>query len=169
MSPPLPHPVSVTTRAWLALTVVLLAGMIVILVRAPSLRLDDQVNAAVLRLFARARTPWLTTSPTGSPRSAGWGATAVGLSAVALTMAFRRWRHLLVFLCSLFLLEIAIQVIDSGLRRPRPTACASSRPGRNSAQAISVTILTLLLMGIAYCLIVPGRSALTRSQPSRSS
>ena len=58
--PPLPHPVSVTTRAWLVAVVVVLAGVIVILVRAPSLRLDDQVNAAVLRLFARARTPWLT-------------------------------------------------------------------------------------------------------------
>ena len=58
--PPLPHPVSVTTRAWLILAVVGLAGVILISVRAPSLRLDDQVNSAVLRLFARARTPWLT-------------------------------------------------------------------------------------------------------------
>ena len=48
--PPLPHPVSVTTRAWLVLTVVVLAGVIVISVRAPSLRLDNQVNSAVLRL-----------------------------------------------------------------------------------------------------------------------
>jgi hypothetical protein len=36
--PPLPHPVSVTTRAWLVLAVVVLAGGIVISVRAPSLR-----------------------------------------------------------------------------------------------------------------------------------
>ena len=50
--PPLPHPVSVTTRAWLVLAFVVLAGVIVISVRAPSLRLDDQVNAAVLR-FSR--------------------------------------------------------------------------------------------------------------------
>jgi tRNA A-37 threonylcarbamoyl transferase component Bud32 len=158
--PPLPHPVSVTTRAWLVLTVVLLAGMIVILVRAPSLRLDDQVNAAVLRLFARARTPWLTDVANGiSAVCSGWGATAVGLSAVALTMAFRRWRHLLVFLCSLFLLEIAIQVIDSGLTRPRPYGVRVIAAWAGfSAPAISVTILTLLLMGIAYCLIVPGRS-----------
>ena len=62
---PLPHPVSVTTRAWLVLAVVVLAGMIVISLRAPSLRLDDQVNTAVLRLFARARTPWLTGAARG--------------------------------------------------------------------------------------------------------
>ena len=74
--PPLPHPVSVTTTAWLVFAVVVLAGVIVISVRAPSLRLDDQANAAVLRFFARARTPWLTdvargisaAGPAGEPR-----------------------------------------------------------------------------------------------------
>ena len=50
--PPLPHPVSVTTTAWLVLGAVVLAGVIVISLRAPSLRIDDQVNTAVLRLFA---------------------------------------------------------------------------------------------------------------------
>ena len=157
--PPLPHPVSVTTRAWLVLAVVVLAGVIVISVRAPSLRLDDQVNAAVLRLFARARTPWLTGVASGiSAAGSGWGATVVGLSAVALTMAFRRWRHLLVFLCSLFLLEIAIQLIDSGLTRPRPYGVPIIAGWAGySAPALSVTILTFFLMGIAYCLVVPGR------------
>ena len=67
--PPLPHPVSVTTRAWLVFAAVVLAGVIVILVRAPSLRLDDQVNAAVLRFFARARTPWLTDVARAKSRS----------------------------------------------------------------------------------------------------
>src|ERR1700687_5963795 len=79
--PPLPHPVSVTTRAWLVLTVVVLAGVILISVRAPSLRLDDQVNTAVLKLFARARTPWLTDVANGIyVAGSGWGATLVGLS-----------------------------------------------------------------------------------------
>ena len=119
--PPLPHPVSVTTRAWLVLAVVVLAGVIVISLRAPSLRLDDQVNSAVLRLFARARTPWLTGAARGiSAAGSGWGATVVGLSAVALTVAFRRWRHLLVFLCGLWVLEVAMALITSVTTRPRP-------------------------------------------------
>ena len=157
--PPLPHPVSVTTRAWLALAVVVLAGVIVISVRAPSLRLDDQVNSAVLRLFARARTPWLTDVANGiSAAGSGWGATVVGLSAVVLTMAFRRWRHLLVFVCSLFLLEGAILLITEGMTRPRPydVPIIAGWSGY-SAPALSVTILTFLLLAIAYCLVVPGR------------
>jgi hypothetical protein len=157
--PPLPHPVSVTTRAWLVLAVVVLAGVIMISVRAPSLRLDDQVNSAVLRLFARTRTPWLTDVAHGiSAAGAGWGATVAGLSAVVLTIVFRRWRHLLVFLCTLFLLELAIELITEGMTRPRPygVLIIASWTGY-SAPALSVTILTFLLMGIAYCLVVPGR------------
>ena len=157
--PPLPHPVSVTTRAWLILAVVVLAGVIVISLRAPSLRLDNQVNTAVLRLFARARTPWLTDVANGiSAAGSGWGATVLGLSAVVLTIAFRRWRHLLVFLCSLFLLELAIQFITEGMTRPRPYGVLIIAGWAGySAPALSVTILAFLLISIAYCLVVPGR------------
>jgi tRNA A-37 threonylcarbamoyl transferase component Bud32 len=157
--PPLPHPVSVTTRAWLVLAVVVLAVVIVISVRAPSLRLDDQVNSAVLRLFARARTPWLTDVARGiSAAGSGWGATVIGLSAVALTMVFRRWRHLLVFLCSLYLFELAIEFITEGMTRPRPYGVLIiGRWTGYSAPALSVALLTFLLISIAYCLVVPGR------------
>jgi tRNA A-37 threonylcarbamoyl transferase component Bud32 len=157
--PPLPHPVSVTTRAWLVLAVVVLAGVIVISVRAPSLRLDDHVNSAVLRLFARARTPSLTDVANGiSATGWGWGATVIGLSAVVLIIVFRRWRHLLVFLCSLFLLELAMELIAEGTTRPRPYGVLIIAGWTGySAPALSVAILTFLLMGIAYCLVVPGR------------
>ena len=157
--PPLPHPVSVTTKAWLVLAVVVLAGVIVISVRAPSLRLDDQVNTAVLRLFARARTPWLTGVADGiAAAGSSWGASVVGLSAVVLMMVFRRWRHLLIFGCSLFLLELAIQFIAEGMTRPRPYGVTIIAGWAGySAPALSATVLTFLLVSIAYCLVVPGR------------
>ena len=157
--PPLPHPVSVSTTAWLAAVLVVLAGAIVVSVRAPSLRLDDQANAAVLRLFARGRTPWLTGAARGVVAAgSGWGATVVGVSAVAATMAFRRWRHLLVFLCSLLFLELAMQLITDAVQRPRPYGVAIIAGWAGySDPAISVAILTLFLMAITYCLVVPGR------------
>ena len=136
-----------------------LAGAIVVSLRAPSLRLDDQANAAVLRLLARARTPWLTGVAHGiAAAGSGWGATVVGLSAVVLTMVFRRWRHLLVFVCSLFFLELAMQLITDGLQRPRPYGVPIIAGWAGySAPAVAVGILTLFLMGVAYCLVVPGR------------
>ena len=75
-------------------------------------------------------------------------------------MAFRRWRHLLVFLCSLFFLELAgyCRSIEAMLRGRGRTACRSSAGWAGySAPALPVAILTTLLMGIAYCLVVPGR------------
>jgi tRNA A-37 threonylcarbamoyl transferase component Bud32 len=157
--PPLPHPVSVSTRAWLVLAVAVLAGLVLVSVRAPSLRLDDQVNSAVLRLFARARTPWLTGIARGiSVADSGWGATVVGLSAVALMMAFRRWRHLLIFGCSLAFLELAGFWINRELARPRPYGVPIIAGWAGySAPALPAGILTILLMGIAYSLVVPGR------------
>ena len=81
-----------------------------------------------------------------------------GLSAVVLTIVFRRWRHLLVFLCSLFLLEVAITLITSGTTRPRPYGVLIiGNWAGYSTQAVTVAVPTFLLISIAYCLVVPGR------------
>jgi membrane-associated phospholipid phosphatase len=84
----------------------------------------------------------------------------LGLSVVALTIAFRRWRHLAVFVGSLLVLEfVGGTWIYYPLSRPRPygvpiigswTGYASGSP--------PVVVLTFCLMGIVYCLAVPGRA-----------
>ena len=112
---------SFSTTAWLILGAVALAGAFLASQHTPWLRIDDRANTWVLRLLAGIRTPWLTGVANGINRAgSGWGATALGLSVVALTMAFRRWRHLLVFLGSVLFLEIAGTSIYFGLSRPRP-------------------------------------------------
>jgi membrane-associated phospholipid phosphatase/tRNA A-37 threonylcarbamoyl transferase component Bud32 len=157
--PPLPHPFAVSTAAWLLLAAVVLAGAILITQHSPSLRLDDRFSTWVLRGLAGMRTPWLTDVANGiKVAGSSWGVTVLGLSAVALTMAFRRWRHLLVFVCSLFFLEIVGQWIYFGLSRPRPYGVPIIASwGGYSAPSAPVAVLTIFLMGIAYCLIVAGR------------
>jgi hypothetical protein len=119
--PPLPHPLNITTTAWLILGAVVLAGAFLAAQHTPWLRVDDRASTWVLRLLAGIRTPWLTDVANGiNGAGSGWGATALGLSVVALTMAFRRWRHLLVFLGSVLFLELAGTSIYYGLSRPRP-------------------------------------------------
>jgi tRNA A-37 threonylcarbamoyl transferase component Bud32 len=77
---------------------------------------------------------------------------------VALTMIFRRWRHLLVFLGGLFFLEIVGQWIYFGLSRPRPYGISIiSSWGGYSAPSPPVAVLTIFLMGAVYCLVVSGR------------
>jgi tRNA A-37 threonylcarbamoyl transferase component Bud32 len=157
--PPLPHPITITTTAWLVLGAVVLAGAFLASQHTPWLRIDDQASTRVLRLLAGIRTPWLTDVAKGvDVAGSGWGATALGLSVVALTMVFRRWRHLLVFLCSLFFLEIVGTMIYFGLSRPRPygVPIIASWAGYAGVSP-PVAVVTMFLMGAVYCLAVPGR------------
>jgi tRNA A-37 threonylcarbamoyl transferase component Bud32 len=157
--PPLPHPVNVTTTAWLVLVAMGLAGAFLAAQHTPWLRIDDRVSTWVLRQLAGMRTPWLTDVANGiKVAGTGWGVTVIGLSVVALTMAFRRWRHLLVFLCSLLFLLTVGGWIHSGLSRPRPYGVPIIASWASySAPSPPVATLTIFLMGVVYCLAVPGR------------
>ena len=157
--PPLPHPVTVTTTAWLVLVAVVLAGAFLAAQHTPWLRIDDRVSTWVLRSLAGIRTPWLTDVANGiNVAGSGWGATALGLSVVALTMAFRRWRHLLVFLGSVLFLEIVGHVDLLRAVRPRPYGVPIIGSwGGYSGVSPPVAVVTIFLMGAVYCLAVPGR------------
>jgi hypothetical protein len=71
--PPLPHPVRVSTTAWLVLAVVIVACAFLFTARTPWLRVADHTSTWILRLLAQARTPWLTDVARGSrpPAPAG--------------------------------------------------------------------------------------------------
>jgi len=158
--PPLPHPITISTTAWLLLAVILVACAFLFSEHTAWLRLDDRANTWFLRQLAEVRTPWLTDVATGiKAAGTGWGV-AVGLSVVVLTMVFRRWRHLLVFLGSLFFLEIvAGNLIYYNLSRPRPYGVLIIGTwGGYSAPSIPVAGVTIFLIGAVYCLVVPGRS-----------
>ena len=160
--PPLPHPVTITMTAWLVLVVVVLTGAFVASQHTPSLRIDDRASTWVLRQLAGIRTPWLTDVANGiNVAGSGWGVTGLGLVVVALIMVFRRWRHLLVFMGSLFFLEIVGRWIYLGLSRPRPygVPIIASWAGYAGVSP-PVAILTFILMGVVYCLAVPGRARL---------
>jgi membrane-associated phospholipid phosphatase len=157
--PPLPRPTFVSTAAWLALVALALAGGILLSLYPPWLRVDDHLNTWGLRHLADIHTPWLTNVADGiKVAGTSWGMTAIGVTVVVLTMAFRRWRHLLVFLCSLFFLEIVGQWIYHGLSRPRPFGVPMITSwGGYSSPSPPVAVLTIFLVGAAYCLAVPGR------------
>ena len=158
--PPLPHPFAVSTAAWLVLGAVVIAGAFLASQHTPWLRLDDRFSTWVLRWLAGMRTPWLTDVANGiNGAGSGWGATVLGLSVVALTMAFRRWRHLLVFLGSvLFLTQVGAEIYF-GLSRPRPYGVPIIGSwGGYSGVSAPVAVVTIFLMGAVYCLAVPGRA-----------
>ena len=72
--PPLPHPVTITTTAWLVLAAVGLAAAFVAAQRTPWLRVDDRAGTWVLRQLAVIRTPWLThVANRINAAGSGWG------------------------------------------------------------------------------------------------
>ena len=158
--PPLPHPVTITTTVWLVLVAMILAGAFAATQHMPWLRIDDRVSTWVLRPLAQIRTPWLTDVANGiNAAGSGWGVTVLGVSVLALTIAFRRGRHLMVFLCSLGFLETAGTIIYFGLSEPRPyDVPIITGWGGYSGGSPPVALLTIFLMGIVYCLAVPGRT-----------
>jgi hypothetical protein len=136
-----------------------LAGAFVATQRTPWLRVDDRASTWVLRQLAAIRTPWLTdVAKAINVAGTGWMLTLLGLSVAALIIVFRRWRHLLVFIGSLFFLEQAGTLIYDGLSRPRPYGVQIITGWAGYASASPpVAVLTIFLMGVIYCLAVPGR------------
>src|SRR5262249_11275765 len=156
--PPLPHPVTITTTAWLVLAALVLAGAFVASQHTPWLRIEDRASTWVLRQLAGLRTPWLTDVANGiNVAGSGWGAAALGLSVVVLIIVFRRWRHLLVFMGSLLFLEFAGTWIYFQLSRPRPygVPIITSWAGYSGVSP-PLAVLTIFLMGIVYCLALAG-------------
>jgi len=158
--PPLPHPFTISTTAWLLLAVTILVGAFLFSQVTLWLRVGDGTSTWILRRIADVRTPWLTDLARAvNAVGSGWTVTVVALSAVVLTMVFRRWRHLLVFLGSLvFLATVAGSWIYDGLSRPRPYGIRIIGGwGGYSAPSVVVAAFTFFLVGAVYCLVVPGR------------
>ena len=77
--PPLPHPVTITTTAWLVVAAVALTVAFVASQHTPWLRVEDRASTWLLRQLAGIRTPWLTDVANGiKAAGTGWGVTVLG-------------------------------------------------------------------------------------------
>ena len=157
--PPLPHPVTITTTAWVVVAAVGLSAAFVASQHTPWLRVEDRASTWMLRQLVGIRTPWLTDVANGiKAAGTGW-ITVLGASVIVLTMIFRRWRHLLVLMGSVLFLGIAGNLIYYALSSPRPygVPIIGSWAGYAGGSP-PVAVLTIFLMGAVYCLVVPGRA-----------
>src|SRR6266581_2169385 len=155
--PPLPKKIGMTGLLWLAAVLVIVVSGVVWLHSTTGPL--DRFDAPIIRFVTSARTPRLD-SLTSSLNSVGskWGLAISGLLAVALTVAFRRWRHLVVFLVSLAVLEIVLPGLYITAARPRPYGVTAIGHWEGfSSPSQPVAALAAVLMGFIYMLVVPGR------------
>jgi tRNA A-37 threonylcarbamoyl transferase component Bud32 len=156
-APPLPKVIGWTGKVWLA------AALVIVGLGALWLRFDtaplDRFDAVV----ADAVT-WTRSGPVNGLMHFVNGATGrvvrglVALAMVAALMWFRRWRHLIMFLIGLAVLQSVAQAASLLASRPRPyDVRALSYWEGFSSPSLAIVGLTAVLIGITYTLVVPGR------------
>jgi tRNA A-37 threonylcarbamoyl transferase component Bud32 len=154
---PLPKTIGLTGKLWLAAVfVVVVLGSIWLHSQAGPL---DRFDAVLTRGVVAFRTSWLD-SLARALNSLGsrWGLAALGLATVGLVMFFRRWRHLVVFLISLAVLENVAGPLYLLAERPRPLGVTQIAGWEGYASpSLPVTTLTAVLVGLAFMLVPAGR------------
>jgi tRNA A-37 threonylcarbamoyl transferase component Bud32/membrane-associated phospholipid phosphatase len=158
-APPLPHELGRTGRFWISMVGLFFLTMLGLTLMQPMLWALERFESRELAAIARVRTGWLNQlmlwlGGLGSPwtiRALRWG-TILGL------VAFRRWRHLLVFLGSLFVAEWVGYQLSVAIQRPRPLGVTILGPWSGySLPSRPVLGLSASLVGIVYTLVVAGR------------
>jgi membrane-associated phospholipid phosphatase/tRNA A-37 threonylcarbamoyl transferase component Bud32 len=154
--PPLPRAIGWTGKLWIA-AVLLVVGMTVWLhVTTGPL---DHLDAAIARIVTSGRSGWFDSvakwlNATGSR----WALPVWGSLAVGAACFFRRWRHLIVFLVSLAVLEMLFSGLYELAARPRPyDVVALGHWEGFSYPSQPVVGLAGVFVGAMYMLVVAGR------------
>ena len=155
--PPLPKKIGATGVVRLALVVlVVVPGCIWLHLNPGPL---DRFDAAITDAVVSLRTGWLDTlAHSVYTIGSRYGLAVLGLATMVSVAWFRRWRHLILFLISVAVVELSVAALTFVAARPRPfgvTAIASWEG--YSAPSAPITGLAIMIAGITYMLVVPGR------------
>ena len=154
---PLPKTIGVTGWLWVtaALVVVLLGSLWLFLSPGPL----DRFDTALMRPIVALRTGWLNSLARGvNAIGSTWGLVLLGLVTMGVTAYFRRFRHLIVFLVSLAVLQFGSATLNIVSTRARPFNVTQIAGWQGySSPALPIAALTALLIGITFMLVVPGR------------
>src|SRR6266545_1280550 len=156
---PLPRKLGLSGSLWLGMMAWIAIVTVLLLRFDPVLHLSNDIETWWMVRVASIRSGWLT-HIMRAVKIAGssWGVTVLGLGLVGLLMIYRRWRHLLVFLGSLFVMQIVGGIVYDALTRPRPYGVAIiSGWGGFAMPSPPVATLAAILIGITYTLLVAGR------------
>jgi membrane-associated phospholipid phosphatase/tRNA A-37 threonylcarbamoyl transferase component Bud32 len=156
--PPLPRHLNASGKWWLALSglVVVVVGVVVVTGTATFI---DLVDTRVLQAFAAVRTPWLTrVAEVSGVLATGAALYVIWVANWLLLAGFRRWRHLFVLIgAGIVVVEIASGMAGA-LQRPRPYDVEILGPWAGfSMPSLPMTVLSALLVSMAYSLIPAGR------------
>jgi tRNA A-37 threonylcarbamoyl transferase component Bud32 len=120
-APPLPHRINNSGKWWLALALAVAVFLVFAALYSEVVLRLDIVDHAVLERIASIRTPWLTRlAKVANAPATGWGLQVIWLVNLALLLVWRRWRHLIVWLCVGLVVDNLSLMTSEVIERPRP-------------------------------------------------
>ncbi|MGH2679869.1 MAG: phosphatase PAP2 family protein [Actinomycetota bacterium] len=157
--PPLPRNLGRSGLFWLAMVgyfVVTFAG---ILLFNPFAAFFGAVDSVVMRRSVGIRTDWLVDGAlVVNLLASRWTIRILRWTVILALLAFRRWRHLFVFLGSLLVLELIAYQASIYMARPRPLGVTILGPwGGFSMPSRPLAGLAVTLLGVLYALLPHGR------------
>ena len=157
--PPLPHHLGRTGKFWLIMVAYFVITAIGVLTFPTFLRFFERWDTERLRWLVSIRTPWLTKMALAvNVLTTSWVIRLLRWGTFAALIAFRRWRHLFVFIGAIIVLELLTYQLGLGIGRGRPLGVTilTSWTGY-STPSQPVASLAITLIGMAYTLVVPGK------------
>jgi membrane-associated phospholipid phosphatase/tRNA A-37 threonylcarbamoyl transferase component Bud32 len=157
-APPLPRELG-SSKFWLFMAAYLVAALVGVLLFAPSERLFERVDTAVLRWFASWRTNLVTDfMETIALLTSRWVIRILRWATIATLVVVRRWRHLVVFLGALIVEGGVTYLLTLAMHRPRPLDVVTLGAWQGfSMPSRALAALAVTLVGLTYSLIPHGR------------
>jgi membrane-associated phospholipid phosphatase/tRNA A-37 threonylcarbamoyl transferase component Bud32 len=158
--PALPRQLGLSGKLLIAITALFLLGLLTVALIGNAGPPIERFEGRIVVAVARIRAPWLTAfMRTVDDLSSPIVLFTVRLLILAILVAFRRWRHLFVFVASVLAVELVTYGLASLMTRTRPFGVVPlagwegfSLPSRPIAD-VAVTAV-----GIVYALLPHGRS-----------
>jgi tRNA A-37 threonylcarbamoyl transferase component Bud32/membrane-associated phospholipid phosphatase len=159
--PPLPRKLGVSGVVWIGLAAFLFTIAVLVVAYATLGYSFDRWNSLFLQRLSALRIGWLdhVMIRVDDVLSSRWTVGILRLTTMFALIVFRRWRHLLVFLASIVVVEALAYELAIFVASPRPDGVRiiGSWSGP-SFPSPPVAGLAVTLVGIVYSLVPAGRS-----------
>jgi tRNA A-37 threonylcarbamoyl transferase component Bud32 len=159
-APPLPRRIGRTGWWWLGFGTLAIIGWVTALANAGGVLLP--VDQAVLEVVARGRTSTLTRVMLEVAELGEALVLVLGWATILVLLVFRRFRRLLVFLGTFWLVQTLATYLANGILEQasplRPAGIAMLGPASQSAYPlVPLAMLSARLVGVLYALVPQGR------------
>jgi len=158
--PPLPRHLGVSGRVWVALAAALVAAVGLVLAFAALGDAFGRWDHAMVHRVGMVRSGWLTSVlvAVNSVLVSRWTVRVLRLGTLVALVGLRRWRHLVIFLGCVVVVELAAAQLALLVARPRPIGVRIIGGWEGfSFPAPAVAALAVTLVGMVYTLLPPGR------------